>query len=299
MDLERDVVLGHEFCAELLDYGPGCRRSLRLGTRVCAMPLLVRGGARLIVGYSNDVPGGFGQYMVLPEPLLLEAPGGLSAELAALTEPLAVGRHAVEKARLEPGDVPLVIGCGPVGLAVIAALRSRGVGPVVASDYSPRRRELAARLGADVVVDPGEGSPYASWAEVAALAPGGVPAEERYLPAPPAQRPGVVFECVGVPGMLDAVLRQAPLRARIVVVGVCMEADRIHPVFGINKELAVQFVLGYSEGEFAQTLRDIADGRLDVAPLVTGRVGLAEVATAFRELAHPERHAKILVEPWR
>ena len=105
--------------------------------------------------------------MRLTELLLLEVPNGLSTERAALTEPMAVGYHAVQKARLGKDDAPLVIGCGPVGLAVIAALKLNGVHPIVAADFSPRRRELALQMGADFVVDPKEKSPYESWREMA------------------------------------------------------------------------------------------------------------------------------------
>ena len=84
---------------------------------------------------------------------------------------------------------------------------------------------------------------------------------------------------------------------RIVIVGVCMEPDTIQPMKGISKELSLQFVLGYDQDEFAATLRHIAEGDIPTAPLVTGKVGLDEVAQAFVELASPERHAKILVEP--
>jgi threonine dehydrogenase-like Zn-dependent dehydrogenase len=109
----------------------------------------------------------------------------------------------------------------------------------------------------------------------------------------------VIFECVGAPGLLDGIMRDAPRGARIVVVGVCMEDDRIRPMRGINKELAIQFVLGYTPDEFAGTLRDIAEGRIPVAPLVTGRVGVDGVAGAFEALARPDAHAKILVDPGR
>jgi threonine dehydrogenase-like Zn-dependent dehydrogenase len=78
-----------------------------------------------------------------------------------------------------------------------------------------------------------------------------------------------------------------------------MEEDRFRPLGAIGKELSVQFVLGYKPEEFALTLHHLAEGRMDVAPLVTGRVGVEGVAGAFRDLADPERHAKILVEPWR
>jgi len=107
----------------------------------------------------------------------------------------------------------------------------------------------------------------------------------------------VVFECVGVPGVLDQVMAAAPRGGRIVVVGVCMEPDTIHPLLGIVKELNLQFVLGYTPEEFAATLRHIADGAIPVTPLITGHVGLDGVAAAFEELGSPERHAKILVHP--
>jgi threonine dehydrogenase-like Zn-dependent dehydrogenase len=76
-----------------------------------------------------------------------------------------------------------------------------------------------------------------------------------------------------------------------------MEEDRIRPLFGIYKELQLQFVLGYTPEEFAATLRSLAEGRVDVAPLVTGRVGLEGVAGAFEALGRPDEHAKILIEP--
>ena len=109
----------------------------------------------------------------------------------------------------------------------------------------------------------------------------------------------VVFECVGVPGLLDRAMRDAPRSARIVVAGVCMEDDRIRPMIGINKELSLQFVLGYQPHEFAGTLNAIAEGRIDVAPLITDRVRLDDVPEAFERLRSPESQAKILVEPWR
>lgn len=297
MDLARDVVMGHEFCAEVVDYGPGTQRALPAGTRVCSMPVLLGAAGIQAVGYSNEAPGGYGEAMCLSEGLLLPVPNGLATEHAALTEPMAVGVHAVAKARLERDDVPLVIGCGPVGLSVIAALRIAGAAPIVAADFSPRRRALAERLGADVVVDPSAQSPYESWAEVARAAEPAPGADALGLGSP--LRPGVIFECVGVPGVIDQILRGAPRGARVVVVGVCMEPDPIRPLFGIQKELNVQFVLGYTPEEFAGTLRHIAEGEIPVEPLVTGRVGVGGVPDAFEELGRPDRHAKILVEPWR
>jgi len=299
MDLSRDVVFGHEFCCEILDYGPDTARGLKPGTKVCSLPALVTPQGPKGIGYSNEYVGGYAERMVLSEPLLLEVPNGLAAEHAALTEPLAVGVHAVAKANISGGEVPLVIGCGPVGLAVIAALRIKGLHPIIAADYSPTRRKLAERMGADVVIDPAERQPYASWAEHAAMSPEQQAARPPFQAHLPALKPALIFECVGVPGLLQQVFEGAPRDARIVVVGVCMETDRSEPMLGILKELNVQYVLGYTPEEFSYSLRLIAEGQVDAASLVTGRVGIDGVAQAFADLANPEAHTKILVEPWR
>jgi 2-desacetyl-2-hydroxyethyl bacteriochlorophyllide A dehydrogenase len=280
-DPGRDVVMGHEFCAEVVDFGPSTLRTLPVGSRVCSMPIVFHAQGVSGVGYSNRFPGGYGELMVLSEPLLLPVPNGLSTEMAALTEPMAVGVHAVAKGRPGKDDAALVVGCGPVGLAAIAALRLEGVAPVVASDFSPKRRALAEALGADVVVDPARESVKDVFAGTAG------------------SRQALIFECVGVPGVIEALMRDAPRGARIVVAGVCMEPDQFQPFLGIHKELSLQFVLGYTPDEFARALRGLAEGEIPGEPLVTGRVPLSEVAAAFETLGDPEAHAKILVEPWR
>src|SRR4051794_23684942 len=299
MDLSRDVVFGHEFCCEILDYGPDTQRRLKAGARVCSLPALLMPEGPQGIGYSNDNLGGYAERMLLSEALLIEVPNGLKAEHAALTEPLAVGIHAVEKAAVRGNEVPLVIGCGPVGLAVIAALKLKGLHPIVAADYSPARRALAARLGADVVVDPARSGPYATWAEHAAMSEAEKAARSPLQAFLPALKPALIFECVGVPGLIQQVFEGAARDARIVVVGVCMETDRTEPMLGIMKELNVQYVLGYTPDEFADALRLIAEGEVDAAALVTATVGIDGVGQAFADLANPERHIKILVEPWR
>jgi threonine dehydrogenase-like Zn-dependent dehydrogenase len=281
IDPQKDLVMGHEFCAEILEYGPETKPRLKPGTRVVSVPILPRGGGFLTVGYSNEVPGGYGELMVLAEPLLVPVPDRVTPQQAALTEPIGVGLHAVARAGLEAGDSALVLGCGPVGLAVIAALRLREVEPIVAADFSPLRRSLAESQGAHLVIDPAERSAFEAWSERAAA------------------RPLVVFECVGVPGILQEIIREAPPQTRVVVAGVCMEEDRIQPLVAAPKELSFQFVFGYAPDEFVEALQAIADGRIEVDSMITGQVGLDGVAQAFGELGQPDRHAKILVEPSR
>jgi threonine dehydrogenase-like Zn-dependent dehydrogenase len=107
----------------------------------------------------------------------------------------------------------------------------------------------------------------------------------------------VVFECVGVPGVIEQIIAGAPISSRVVVVGVCMQPDRFRPALAINKEIELRFVLGYTPLEFRDTLHLLADGKVPAAQVVTGVVGLAGVDSAFAALGDPEAHAKILIDP--
>jgi threonine dehydrogenase-like Zn-dependent dehydrogenase len=319
MRSEQEVVLGHEFCGTVAEHGPGCRKDVPEGAPVVALPLLRAGGAVHTTGLSTRAPGGYAERLVVEESLAFEVPNALPSRLATLTEPMAVGLHAVRRGEVGRRDVAIVIGCGPVGLAVISMLKAQGVRQVVASDFSPGRRELAARCGADVVVDPSKETPYGAAAaaaghlrsapEVLELAVSTVE-KLRRLPVPwwsvwrAAERLGagtpkrpVIFECVGVPGVIDEIVAGAPLFSRVVVVGVCMGEDRMRPAMAINKEIDLRFVVGYTPPEFRETLHLLADGKVDGAPLLTGEVGLDGVETAFDALGDPEAHAKILISP--
>lgn len=272
IDLAGDIYLGHEFSAEIVEAGPGTDTHPP-GTLVTSVPALISPTGVEMIVYSNSTVGGYAERMLLSAPLLLPIPNGLDPNRAALTEPTAVGLHAVNASRIERGETALVIGCGPVGIAIIAALRLRGVETIVASDFSSTRRELAATMGAHVALDPGEDSPFHQC------------------------RPAVVFEAVGAPGIIDDVLRRAPAGTRLVVAGVCMQPDTVHPLYAAAKQINIQFVFGYDPTEFAESLRAIAEGEIDVAPMITGSVELDGVDGAFEELADPDRHCKILVTP--
>jgi threonine dehydrogenase-like Zn-dependent dehydrogenase len=192
--------------------------------------------------------------------LTFPAPDGLSPEVAALTEPMAVALHAVRRSEIGRRDVAIVIGCGPIGLGVI--LHAEGAGRA----RRRRLRPVARALGA------------------------GREARGR------AKHP-VIFECVGAPGLIESVIDGAPLYSRVVVVGVCVEVDTFTPAMAINKEIDLRFVLAYTPLELRDTLRLLAEGTVDPRPLITDTVGLDGVADAFAALADPERQAKILIDP--
>jgi len=317
MRSDQAVVLGHEYCGEVLDSGPRAGRAVPVGTRVVAMPLLRRGRDVHPVGLSAAAPGGYAEQMLVEESLTFAVPNGLSTDIAALTEPMAVALHAVRRGEVPKRGVAVVIGCGPVGLAVIGMLKANGVRTVIASDFSAGRRALAEACGADVVVDPAHDSPFASSERHGHLttAPAvfdlAVSAMEKLRRVPAwwqvwraaeavgAAKPKhpVVFECVGVPGVIEQIISTAPLYSRVVVVGVCMQPDRFRPTMAINKEIDLRFVLGYTPLEFRDALHMLAEGKVRAAPILTGVVGLAGVANAFTALGDPESHAKILVDP--
>jgi threonine dehydrogenase-like Zn-dependent dehydrogenase len=200
---------------------------------------------------------------------------------------------------------------------VILMLKAKGVRTVVASDYSSGRRALASTCGADVVIDPAASSPYGVTPDrghvedmpaALELAVGTREKLERLpfgwwhawrLGEALGARPKhpVIFECVGVPGVIESIIDGAPLFSRVVVVGVCVGSDQITPAMAINKEIDLRFVLGYSPLEFRDTLHMLAEGKVNPRPLLTGRVGLEGVDAAFTALGDPERHAKILIDP--
>jgi hypothetical protein len=280
-DVGRDVVMGHEFSARVLD--PGASR-LRPGDPVVAFPVMPTARGAHTIGYSNVFPGGYGERMLLHADTCLPVPNGLDLRHAALTEPTAVGLHAVNRSEIAAGDAALVLGCGPVGLMTIAALGARQVEPIVAADLSPKRRELARAMGAHTAVDPRDEPAIDAWRR---LDPRSGERSRRL----------VLYEAVGVPGMIDRAMRDAPRDSRIIVVGLCMQADRLYPTIGVNKELLIQFVLGWTPQEFVDSLRALAEGAIDPTPLITGEVGIDQVPDAFEWLANPEAHAKILVCP--
>jgi threonine dehydrogenase-like Zn-dependent dehydrogenase len=275
-----DFVMGHEFAAEVVELGPETDGApVAVGDLVVSMPFALVGAGLEPIGFSNTYNGAYADRMRLTAGMCLKVPNGLDARRAALTEPMTVGLHAVNKSGIKPGEGALVLGCGPVGLAVIAALKSKGIEPIVAADFSERRRAMAVAMGAHEVVTPAEETAIDAWNRVGA------------------PRPVVLFEAIGIPGIIDQAMRDAPPLSRIVIVGVCMETDHMLPLVGIVKELNLQFTFYYDPIEFGDTLRHIAEGELDVTPMITGVVGVDGVPDAFDALANPEAQVKILVEP--
>jgi threonine dehydrogenase-like Zn-dependent dehydrogenase len=304
LELTRDVGLpesgpfiipGHEFCAQVIDYGPAVDTETKArfprGTLVCANPFL---GGWDLVGATPRWPGGLGELMVLPKDRLLSVPADLDPKHAALAEPLAVGIRAVAAARRGSNRGPyVVIGCGPIGLAVIVALRASGLGPIIAADLSPNRRALAESLGADVVVAADVSSPFEQLAVRGFQESPTSPLLDSFADGPFGP---TVFECVGKPGLIQSIIEGTPRHTHLVVVGICRQPDTFVPVNAVVKEISVDFVLAYRPREFVESLRRITESVVDVAPLITATVDLDDAQWAVDALRRGE-HGKILVLP--
>lgn len=279
VDLSKRIVMGHEYVAEILDYGPGSRRPLKVGTKVTSVPVMRQGEKFGIIGYVSELPGGFGEYMLLDEDFLLEVPAGLDDDLAALIEPLAVGLEHARSGEPQPGEVPLIVGCGAIGLGVIAGLKLKGIGPIVAADFDAGRRDLALKMGAELAIDPRAMSPYEPLADL-----GG-------------RRVNLVYECVGKPGLLNQIINGVGFGARIVMGGFCLEPEEIYVPSAQSKRLKINFACGEESQDMELALRSIADGRIDVRPWLGTRIGLGGVGDALEKMNDPSTPVRTVVDP--
>jgi len=279
LDTERPIVMGHEYVGEILDYGPGSRRPLKLGTKVTSQPVVRHARGHSIVGQSHDCPGGFGEYMLLDENALMEIPSGLDDDMAAMTEPLSVGLEHARSGEPQREDIPLVIGCGAIGLGVIAGLKLMGMGPIVAADFDANRRDIAIKMGADIVIDPRELSPYGA---VHGLG---------------TRRATLIYECVGKPGLLNEIIRSVGFGARIVVGGFCLVPEEIYIPNAQSKRLKINFAAGEEQQDLDLALRSIADGKIDIRPWLGERIGLSGVEHALDAMRSPTAPIRTVVDP--
>lgn len=171
------LTMGHEFAGVVQEVGEGVA-DVCAGDRVCVLPLMYDGdcGAcargivnccdnRGVVGVSGW-GGGLSEGVVLPAACVKKLPDSMPLEVGALVEPLAVGWHAVDCSPFRVGDTALVLGAGPIGLAVVQALVGKGCGRIIVSEVSTRRSEFALAFGAHYAINPAKESMVARVAEI-------------------------------------------------------------------------------------------------------------------------------------
>jgi threonine dehydrogenase-like Zn-dependent dehydrogenase len=286
-DPDQDIVLGHEFVGEVIDFGSGCAEQFAVGARVTAMPVrLVDGGAGglRIIGQHPEAQGSFAELLVVSEVAAKPITRDVSSDAVALTDAFAVGEFYVRSAQIQPGEVAIVIGAGAIGLSAVAALASRGIEPIVVADFKAERRELARdRFGAHVVVNPVEKSPFDAFQLVRA---------ERGLPGP-----AVVFECVGAAGLIQNIVESAEMGTRIYCAGGWYTGDKLDITTATRQGVTIQFGGGPHPQDWYGTLDAIASGRLDPLPSVGKIIGLDEVPDALDLARRSDGPPRIIVHP--
>lgn len=286
------LVLGHEFSGRVLALGPDADASApAVGQRVTVDPCwrcgscfwcrrgdyhVCRSGGS--VGLASD--GALARRVLVPLAGLVPLPDGVDDRVAALTEPLAVGLHAVRRGGLTAGDRVLVLGHGPIGAAVVLAARASGAAEVYVSEPAPGRRRLAEQLGATEAFDPTA-----------------VDVRKEVYVRTGRIGPDVVFECTGAPRLLPVAVSAVRRGGRVVLVGIGHGVADVEPAQIVPYEREVVGSLGYRH-DLPRVIGLIDAGLLDPTPLITGVVPLeAAVSGAFDALLDDElQHMKVLVD---
>jgi 2-desacetyl-2-hydroxyethyl bacteriochlorophyllide A dehydrogenase len=275
------TVLGHEFAGEVVALGKGIS-NLKIGSCIaslaghgCGKCASCTEGQPIWCERMRAVTGGYAEYALVNEHACITLPKSLSMADGALIEPLATGLHAVELAAMQPGASVLVVGTGPIGLAVIFWARRLGAGQIVALARSRNREALAATMGA---------SSFATSAEELAEVMMG-------------KHACIVFECVGTPGMIERCIGFVRPRGTVVVCGVCVCADQVTPAYAILKEARVQFALAYGISDFRRVAETLDAGAVEPRELITDTVGFADFPLAFEALRHRTSQCKVMLDP--
>ncbi len=290
-DLNPGAVMGHEFAGEIAAIGRDVEGGWKVGDRVCAMPQLGCGICRACVAGSphrclnsstrstNGIPGAYAEYTPIGVNETLALPENVTFQEGALVEPLAVGLHAVKRARLIPGDDVLIVGGGPVGLSVALWCRFFGARNIIVSDLIATRAEGAGQFGATAAIDASKEDVSERFQELT----GGAPT--------------VIFDAVGVPGSMQTAIGYAPIDGHVVVVGLCMFADNFKPAEAVLKEVDISFCFVYDKADFKMTIDMLAQGRISAAALVSHTVGFNDFPDAFEALKKPSDQIKVMLQP--
>lgn len=286
------LTLGHEFSGIVQEVGEGVE-SVKPGDRVCVQPIIFDGDCRSCVrGLVNCCDsngfvglsgwgGGLSETMVVPESCVKQLPDNVSLEEGALVEPLAVGWHAVDISPFKETDSVLILGAGPIGLAVSQVLAGRGCKNIIVCEVSTRRREFAKQFGAHHTIDPINEDVVARVAKLT-----------RGLGA------DVGFDCAGAQNALDTAFES--LRARGTLVNIAVWEKRAGLAMNslVFRERSYMGVATYSLGDFEAVLDAMSTGKIKPAGMITKTIKLDQVVEeGFHALINDkENQVKILVD---
>jgi L-iditol 2-dehydrogenase len=267
------MVMGHELAGEVVDVAPGADRAA-IGRRVVVQPFVQCGTCgfcragqinlcrdRKFFGATRD--GGMAEYLSVPLANLLPLDGGIAFAHAALTEPLAVAMHAVQRAGAVAGRGALVAGCGAIGLLTLSVLREAGAARILCTDPHPARRATAAALGADATA-----------------------ADERELTdhVGSGSEVDLAFDAVGIEATLAQCVQSVRPGGSVIALGGWQRAP-LDLMRLVACEIELRGSFNFLPAQFAEAKHWLESGRIDAARLVTGLHPLSAGAGVFERLA--------------
>jgi (R,R)-butanediol dehydrogenase/meso-butanediol dehydrogenase/diacetyl reductase len=277
-------VLGHEFAGEVVALGKDVE-GLRTGDLVSVIPLKscghcehCRSGEVQWCAQFGLQGGGYAEFALTKPNQCVKLPVDLSLADGAIIEPLAVALHGVNLSGIKQGDKVLVLGAGPIGLAVAFWARRMGAAKVAVQDIADWQERRALDMGADVfVVDPAD--PVGS--------------AERALGG----KADIVFECVGIPGLIAQAVDQVRNRGTILLLGLCTRPDTFNSFAMLTKEVKLVTAAFFTVPEYQASLDVLAQGAIELRLLVTDTIALDAVPEVYESLKHRTEQCKVLIAP--
>ena len=278
-------ILGHEFAGEVVATGRGVE-GVRTGDLVSVVPLRGCGECASCAGGETAwclrgmtlQGGGYADYALTTARQCVVLPESASLADGALVEPLAVALHGVALSGLRPNDKVLVLGAGPIGLAVAFWARRMGASRVVVQDITDHQRDRALTIGATGFVADGQ-EPVA--------------ASDRALGG----KADVVFECVGLPGLIAQAVEQVRIKGTVVILGLCTQPDTLVPFVALSKEVRLQTSAFFTRQEYEHALDVLNAGVAEPRALVTDTVPLDAVPDTFETLRRRTHQCKVMIAP--
>jgi (R,R)-butanediol dehydrogenase / meso-butanediol dehydrogenase / diacetyl reductase len=277
-------VLGHEFAGEVVALGKGADR-LSLGDLVAVIPLSSCGQCASCrageIAWCDEFGlqgGGYAEFAVTRPNQCIRLPKSASLADGAIIEPLAVALHGVNMSGLKAGDKVLILGAGPIGLAVAFWARRRGARDIVIQDIADHQRDRALAMGATgFAVDPADP----------------VGGAERTLGG----KADIVFECVGIPGLIEQAVSQVRNRGAILLLGLCTRPDTFNSFAMLSKEVRLITSAFFTRGEYEEALDALDAGAAEPQMLVTDTISLGDTPARFEALKSRTHECKVLIDP--
>ncbi len=290
--IKSGTILGHEFSGEVHEVGSQLKGQWKTGDRVCVVPRIACGECEYCkrdtslhcelhrpLGFS-ELPGAYAEYVQVGGYETVGLPDSVSMREGALVEPISVALRAVNKSNMAKGDNVLIVGAGPIGLAISQWCRFFGARNIVVADKLENRLNLSKGFGATDVINVTT-----------------EPDLSRRYRLITGNHPDIVYEAAGGPGMIQQCIDISGPEKRLVVVGVCSTSDFIKPVIALYKELLVQFVFGYGKHDFQYTVDMLDQEKIAAQGMITDVVDLDGLPQEFERLRKPTTQCKVIVEP--